>query len=161
MSQSAPDGARWLREATATRDIERLKPNMAAAGERINDARRHVTSARALADNDVTLGLSACHDAIRKAITAHMNASGYRPRSGEGAHRIVVDYARHELAGVLTDEDLTAADSIRRDRAIAEYGEFASRQITADHVRWAATVAERVVNAVASTLASRPPPPRP
>jgi hypothetical protein len=86
---------------------------MAAAGERINDARRHVTSAP-LADNDVTLALSACHDAIRKAITAHMNASGYRPHSGEGAHRIVLDYARHELAGVLTDEDLTASDSIQR-----------------------------------------------
>jgi hypothetical protein len=45
---------------------------VAAAGVRINDARRHVKSARALADDDVTLALAACHDAIRKAITGHM-----------------------------------------------------------------------------------------
>jgi hypothetical protein len=141
-------------EAIATRDLERLKPNMAAAGERINDARRHTASARALADSDVTLALAACHDAIRKAITAHMNAAGYRPRPGDGAHRIVIHYARNELGQVLTAQDLADADIIRRDRAIAEYGEFAARHITAEHVRWAATVASRIVNAVASNLAS-------
>jgi hypothetical protein len=31
-----------------------------------------ISSARALADDDRTLAVSACHDAIRKAITAHM-----------------------------------------------------------------------------------------
>lgn len=92
---------RWLTDALATRDIERVIPNMAAAGERINDARRHVRSALLLADNDSTLAMSACHDAIRKAITAHMAASGLRPRAGDGAHRLVLDYARHEIAGLV------------------------------------------------------------
>ena len=63
---------------------------MAAAGDRINDARRHVQSARTIAKDDRTLALAACHDAIRKAITGHMAAAGYRPRAGEGAHRIVL-----------------------------------------------------------------------
>ena len=164
MSQPLPRGSGWLRDALATRDLERLKPNMGAAGERINEARRHVASARLLADSDVTLALAACHDAIRKAITAHMGASGYRARRGEGAHKIVLDYARHELAGIVAAEDLDDADRIRRDRALAEYGDFAARHVTTDHVQRAADVAERVVNAVASALASsaRPPhaPPR-
>ena len=37
--------SRWLPEALATHDLQRVKPNMAAAGERINDARRHLRSA--------------------------------------------------------------------------------------------------------------------
>lgn len=146
--------ADWLAGATATRDLERVKPNMGAAGHRVNDARRHVRSARLLADDDTTLAMAACHDAIRKAVTAHMAARGVRARSGEGAHRIVLDYARHQVGGVITADDLSEADEIRQDRALAEYGDFASRQLDADHVRSAAAVAERIVNAVATALAS-------
>ena len=40
----------WLSDALATRDLERVRLNMGAAGERINDARRHVRSALLLAD---------------------------------------------------------------------------------------------------------------
>jgi hypothetical protein len=142
-----------MREALATRDVERVTPNMAAAGERINDARRHVRSARTLAVDDPTLAISACHDAIRKAITASMAAVGLRPRGGEGAHRIVLEYARHALSDVITNDDLDAADDIRRDRGLAEYGDFASRRITRDQVIDATHVSERIVNAVASALA--------
>ena len=58
----------WLSEATVTARVDRVTANMGAAGERVGDARRHIQSARALADTDPTLALSACHDAIRKAI---------------------------------------------------------------------------------------------
>lgn len=95
--------------------------------------------------------------AIRKSLTAHMAAAGLRPRSGEGAHRIVLDYARTQLSVVIASEDLDDADAIRRDRATAEYGDFAARQLNADHVRWAAEVADRIVSAVAAALASDPP----
>lgn len=105
--------------------------------------------------------MSACHDAIRKAVTAHMAAAGLRARSGEGAHRIVLDYARHQLATVLNVQLLADAELIRRDRAVAEYGDFASKKYPADHIRWAASVAEQVVNAVAANLASTKQPDRP
>lgn len=156
-------GDDWLAEAVATRDVERVKPNMGAAGDRVNDARRHVRSARLLSVDDPTLAMAACHDAIRKAITGHMAAAGLRPRGGEGAHRIVLQYARHRLGDSITTEDLTAADDIRRDRVLAEYGDFASRQLTSAHVREAADVAESIVNAVAAALAThpKPGPPRP
>jgi len=149
-------GDTWLKDALATRDLERVTPNMGAAGERITDARRHVGSARALAESDPTLAIAACHDAIRKSFTAHLAAKGLRPRGGEGAHRIVLEYARQELASVVASGDLDDAEDIRKDRALAEYGDFAARQLDADHVRWAADVAERIVNAVAVALASRP-----
>lgn len=142
----------WLVEALATRALERVKPNMGAAGERVNDARRHVRSARLLADDDTTLAMAACHDAIRKAITGHMAANGLRPRGGDGAHRIVLDYARHQLVQQIGQDDLMEADEIRQDRALAEYGDFASRKLDANHVRASADVAERIVRAVAGSL---------
>ena len=49
----------WLNEAIASRDLNRVEPNMAAAGDRVNDARRHVRSARLLADDDPTLAMAA------------------------------------------------------------------------------------------------------
>jgi hypothetical protein len=155
VSPPADDGATWLAEALATRDVERLVPNMGAAGERVNDAHRHIRSARKLASEDTTLAVAACHDAIRKAITGHMAAAGYRPKGGDGAHRIVLDYARHQRIGVVNGQDLDDADAIRRDRGIAEYGDFASLKIDAAHVVWAADVAERFVTAVATDLASQ------
>jgi hypothetical protein len=104
--------------------------------------------------------MAACHDAIRKAVTGHMVAAGLRPRGGDGAHRIVLNYARHRLAAVITANDLTDAEDIRKDRALAEYGEFASRQLDAEHVRSAADIAERIVKAVASALAAEAQPGR-
>lgn len=144
----------WLREALATRHVERVTANAAAAGERVNDARRHLRSARMLASDDPTLAIAACHDATRKAVTAHMAANGLRPRGGEGAHRIALNYARHELGAIITADDLDAADDIRRDRGLAEYGDFAARQLSALQITAAADVGERIVNAVASALAN-------
>ena len=148
----------WINEAIATGNIERIVKNMAAAGERINDARRHLKSARLLAKSDVTLAITACHDAIRKAITAHMTANGYRPRNGNGAHRIVLQYARSQLDAVITAADIDRADALRRDRATAEYGDFAASKLGASDVAEATLVGDRIVNAVASLLAksSRP-----
>lgn len=149
-------GDTWLTEAIATRDLERVRPNMPAGGDRINQARHHIHSARLIAEGDSTLAIAACHDAIRKAIAAHMAAVGLRVRSGEGAHRITLEYARHELADVIANDDLVEAEDIRRDRATAEYGDFGGRKISATNVMAAADVAERIVNAVAANLAGRP-----
>ncbi len=150
----------WLSEAIATRDLERVTANMAAAGDRINDARRHVRSARTLADDDTPLAMAACHDAIRKVITAHMLANGLRPRGGEGAHRMVLEYARTQLGDVISDDDLEEAKEIRQDRALAEYGDFPTRQLDSNHVRAAAEIAEQIVNAVAEALARQAGSPR-
>ena len=81
-----------------------------------------------------------------------MLATGLRPRAGEGAHRIVLIYARHVLGNVVTEDDLTDAGGICRDRGLAEYGDYPSSQFSADHVDAAADVAERIVKAVASEL---------
>lgn len=150
------DAAAWLTEALATRDLDRVRTDMAAAGSRINDARATVKAARKVQADAPSFSIAGCHDAARKAITAHMVASGHRPKRGDGAHRIVIEYARHVLADVITDGDLDAIDGLRRDRGDAEYGDFAQRRFDAAHLEEAAALAERIVNAVANELA-RPP----
>jgi hypothetical protein len=100
------------------------------------------------------LAISACHDAVRKSVTGHMVAVGLRPRGGEGAHRIVLDYAREELGDFIHSDDLDEADDLRRDRGLVQYGSFAIRQVSAEQVNDAASVAERIVNGVAKALAA-------
>jgi len=82
-----------------------------------------------------------------------MAAAGLRPRSGDGAHRIVLEYARRQLSQIISEDDLIEADDLRRDRAVAEYADFASRQVNSTQVRAAAEVADRIVRAIASSLA--------
>lgn len=152
------DPQQWLAEAVVTRDLDRIKADMSAARFRINDARGNVGGARQVKDTSPTLAIAACHDAARKAITAHMVANGYRPKKGDGAHRIVNDYATIVLADVLLEDDLVALDDLRTDRAEAEYSDFAQRRFTASHIEAAIELAERIVNAVADSLAGRPKP---
>jgi hypothetical protein len=59
----------------------------------------------------------------------------------------VLDYARTQLVDVISKTDFEQAKEIRQDRSLAEYGDFPSRQLDADHVRAASEVAERFVSA--------------
>ncbi len=121
----------------------------------INEARRHAASAAKIGDDDPVLGIGACHDAARKAITAHLRAGGYRVSNAAGAHRTVIEYAEVALPDVVSQDDLNDLDFLRRDRHIAEYGDFASRTITPDRVHDALALANRITNAVAATLAAK------
>lgn len=152
---SRPDPAKWTREAVTTGRLDRLQPSMAAAGEMVNRARVHLQSADLIADSDPTLAVSACHDAARQAISAHMRASGFRVANEAGAHRFVVAYAEVVLASVISKADVTALDDLRRDRHTAEYGDFASRTITPQRARHALALATRVADAVALDLSKQ------
>ena len=125
---------------------------MAAAGDMITRARTHIKSAILIASSDPTLSLSACHDAARQAVAAHMRAAGYRPANQMGAHRLVIEYADAVLGEVIASGDIPALDELRRDRHTAEYGEFAARTITADRARDAIALAGRIVDAIAANL---------
>ena len=117
MTASGP----WLTEASATRDVEPVAPNMLAAGERINNSHRHVRPPRLLADDDGTLGISACHDAIRKAITAHMEAAGVQPRRRPSdRHRLRPEpsHGRHRRPGLGGDRRYPPGSKPRRARRL-------------------------------------------
>lgn len=132
----------------AQRRIERVPPNRAAIRDWVNDANRHLRSAETLADSDPRLAYAACHDAVRKALTAHMSANGLRPRAGEGAHVTVIAYGRERLQGLIGDDVLDELDTLRRVRRIAEYGEAPSSSVDAQEVRAAIPVARTTVDAI-------------
>lgn len=98
------------------------------------------------------MALTACHDAARQGISAHLRAGGYRIRAVPGAHRLTLDYAAVALAGQLSAADLRALDHLRRDRHTAEYGDFATNKIRPDTVANAVIVATRVTDAVDDAL---------
>ncbi len=103
------------------------------------------------------MGVGACHDAARKAVTAHMHANGYRAANAAGAHRLVVEDAAVVLGGIASVEDATDLDYLRRDRHIAEYGDFASRSLTSARVREAIALGARITSAIADALAGKGP----
>jgi hypothetical protein len=72
-----------------------------------------------------------------------------------GHERLSVRSLAHDGVVLLGTPD-QIADAIRRDRALAEYGDFASSHIDTDHVRWAGDVAQAILNAIAADLAAEP-----
>jgi hypothetical protein len=100
------------------------RPDRAAEQLWVADAKRHVQSAEALAASDPRLALAAAHDAIRKVITAHMDASCLRAQGGEGAHAMAIEYARYTLGEYLDEATLNMADGLRALRNQAEYSDL-------------------------------------
>ncbi len=78
--------------------IETVVSDVAAAWARVDEAKRHLSSAGALRDSDPALAYVALYDAARKSITAHMQAHGYRASNRAGAHQAVGLYAERVLA---------------------------------------------------------------
>lgn len=152
-----PPRSAWLVAMLAEQRMSPVQANMGRAGDLITQARAHVASGRTLAPTDPTLALAACHDAIRKAIDAHAGARGYRIENRPGHHKVVLDYARNELAGVIAAEDLTEADRLRVRRHSAEYGEILARSVTPPEIARYAEIADRIVKGVARAVAGLPP----
>jgi HEPN domain-containing protein len=134
--------------------LERMVPNPQAVQEWIDDASRHLRSATRLADDDPRLAYAACHDAIRKALTALLAQRGLRPKGGEGGHVRIIEWGAVALAADVDGDILDALDLIRRQRHVAEYGELASQVIGSPEVVEAIRVADQVV-AGAKTLLKR------
>ncbi len=148
----------WVNDAIVMRDLGRIPVDVAGAHRKLIDAQSNADGGRLVQDVSPSLAIAACHDAARKAVTAHMAARGLRPRKGEGAHRIVLEYARSVLAESIDASDLRALDDLRRDRADAEYGET-SGPMSGAQLRAAADVADCIINAVRSLLPPESPQP--
>lgn len=132
--------------------LERVPRNATAVAAWVNDARRHVASAKRLAVDDPRLAYAACHDAIRKALTGLLAQRGFRPVGGGGAHLRVQEWGMVALGGVVDGETLAAMDLIRRQRHQAECAELASQMIGPSEVAEATRVATAIVDGVKALL---------
>ncbi len=62
--------------------IERVQSDVVAAEREFRIARRHLATAEQILPTDPEAAFAVGYDAIRKAIAAHMRATGFRVRKG-------------------------------------------------------------------------------
>lgn len=103
--------------------LERVEADIAAARHRLSEARQHLASASLVIDVDPAGAYSLLYDAARKAIDAHMLASGYRASEGRlGTHGATARYASAALGSGPRGGSAQRFDRMRRNRNRSEYG---------------------------------------
>jgi len=103
--------------------LEPVKKDPKAAAIMFADAKKHLEAAKAIAELDPNGSYSLLYDAARKAVAAHMLASGYRSTKKQlGAHVAVVAYAEIELSKGKFKADVASFERMRRNRNKSEYG---------------------------------------
>ena len=114
-------GEAELLRLLAEKAIERVETDRETARQELDGATRHLESAASIADADPTAAFAVGYDAMRKAISAHMRASGYRVKRGSGHHQRTGRYALAALDGLHVEDHIEAFDSLRQLRNQSEY----------------------------------------
>lgn len=103
--------------------VERVEADRAAAGDKLEEARRHLDSAAVILESGPEGAYALLYDAARKAIDAHMLAAGYRvSKSRLGAHEATARYATSVLGSGPHGGHARHFDRMRRRRNRSEYG---------------------------------------
>lgn len=106
-----------LRKLLAERAIEPVEPDPMTALQELEAARAHLESADRICDDDPSGAFAMSYDAMRKAISAHMRAQGYRATKGQGHHHRTGRYALAALADAGIEQDV---DGLRRASAASQ-----------------------------------------
>ena len=77
--------------------IKRFKSSPSQVKNRIELAKRDIKSARAMMANDRDWAFAMAYNAILQATRALMFAKGFRPSTGEGRHKVAVQFARNNI----------------------------------------------------------------
>ena len=114
-------GEAELQRLLNERAIEAVTPDRETADQELDVARRHVTSAALIGSDDPIAAFAIGYDAIRKAITAHMRARGFRLKKGGGHHHRIGRYALAALDHLGVASHIEAFDDLRQLRNQSEY----------------------------------------
>ena len=135
--------------------LERVAADVAAAWNRLDEAKRHLDSSAKLATTDDSLAYVALYDAARKALVAHMQANGYRATNRTGAHQAVGLYGEATITTAQAKPHVDAFDRMRQVRNRSEYGsQIIGQQMLAADLHHA----QQIVAAVEASLPPRPTP---
>ena len=105
--------------------ISAVEADPETASRQLERARRHLETAKRELELDPDGAYSLLYDAARKAVAAHMLATGWRVRAGRpGGHETVALYAEATLDHGPHSADVQALDRMRRTRNRVEYGEW-------------------------------------
>lgn len=123
--------------------VEHVSADVRAAWRRVDEAKTHLESSAALAESDPTMAYVALYDGARKAISAHMQANGYRVTNRPSAHQATGLYGQAVVATAATLNHFRAFDRLRQIRNRSEYGQqpITQRLLTADAAHAKAIVA--------------------
>ena len=105
----------------ATGDLEKITPNRRYELELLNLAGEKIAAAQQILKTSPSLALSGAYDAARHCVDAHLDSNGLRAKSGDGSHRVRVDYAHLEMTALLSEELLRDYAAARQIRHEAEY----------------------------------------
>jgi len=130
-------------------ELAQVTANTELADRLLLTARQHLASARLLAASDPYLAYAAVYDAIRKALSALLQAQGLRATT-KGGH-LAVMHAMHAQFGPSMCAILRPVDRIRVTRHEAEYPGQAT-YIDEDAVLDDLPKAEAVVEAAAKAM---------
>ena len=100
-------------------ELTRVVADVGLAERLIASAKRHLTSAEQLSDEDPELAYAAIHDAVRKAMAAMLQAQGLRPTTAGG--HLTVQHAVRAQFGSSMGKLLRPVDRIRITRHRVEY----------------------------------------
>lgn len=125
--------------------LERVEADVAVAVTKIEEAQRHLESARTIAQLDPEGAYALLYDAARKAVDAHMAAHGLRAsKSRPGAHEAVALYGTAALGG-----EAKALNRMRKHRNRAEYATLhVSQALIETDLRHAQGMVEAVASQV-------------
>lgn len=101
--------------------IEPVDADAAMSRPWLEDARRHLEAAEAIADIDPSGAYVLAYDAARKSVVAALLTTGHRVRSRPGSHQAIAQFAK-ELANQTDEPAFGRLDRVRRDRNRSEYG---------------------------------------
>ena len=87
----------------------------------LQDAKRHLQAATAIADIDPSGAYVLAYDAARKSVAAALLMTGHRVRSRPGSHQALAQFAKG-LAVETKEPGLERFDRLRRNRNRSEYG---------------------------------------
>ena len=125
-------------------ELTRVVADVGLAERLIASAKRHLTSAEQLSDEDPELAYAAIHDAVRKAMAAMLQAQGLRPTTAGG--HLAVQHAVRAQFGSSMGKLLRPVDRIRITRHRVEYPD-SETWIDADAVLADLPAAHELVNA--------------
>jgi hypothetical protein len=113
--------------------LQRVPPSREHADYLVAQARRHLTSAAEVCEEDPEGGYALVYDAARKALTAALESQGLRPTT-RGGHLATYEAVRAQLdppmGGVMRP-----FDRMRRQRHDAEYPPSHAPRLTTEDVR--------------------------
>ncbi len=125
-------GRSELERMIEARELQRVPASREHADNLLQQARRHVTSARRTCADDPEGAYAVLYDAARKALTAILENQGLRPTSA-GGHLAVYHSARAQLDPPMGAQ-LRPFDRMRRQRRDAEYPRGDAPELTPEDV---------------------------